>query len=218
MNIVKLYRNYIREAFDNACNKRSKLTSEILNMDGLSGEFTRHFYNNMLDMLDARYLEIGTWKGSSVCSAMYGNSANVVCIDNWSYSESPKTEFITNFYKYKGTNNAKFIEQDCFSVDVKQLPKFNIYMYDGDHSSESHFNALVHYYDAMDDVFIYIVDDWNDARVREGTMKAIDVLNLDVLYEKDVRLTYDNTHTNAEYGRKTWWNGIYISILRKNIV
>lgn len=32
-------------------------------MDGMSGIKTRHFYNNLLNYYDARYLEIGTWKG-----------------------------------------------------------------------------------------------------------------------------------------------------------
>ena len=37
----------------------------------MTGIKTRHFYNNILNTDDARYLEIGAWKGSSICSAMY---------------------------------------------------------------------------------------------------------------------------------------------------
>ena len=39
----------------------SNITPKILNMDGMSGKKTRHFYNNICSMKDARYLEIGTW-------------------------------------------------------------------------------------------------------------------------------------------------------------
>ena len=58
----------------------------------------------------------------------------VVCIDNWSEFGGPKDEFLTNFNTYKGENDAEFIENDCFKVDVSQLPKFNMYMYDGNHT------------------------------------------------------------------------------------
>ena len=127
-------KKHIEVAFYNASNNESKITDEILNMSGFSGKKTRHFYNNLLNKDDARYLEIGTWKGSSVCSAMCGNKAKIICIDNWSEFGGPKDEFLTNFNTYKGVNEASFIEQDCYKVDTSQLPKFNIYMYDGNHT------------------------------------------------------------------------------------
>ena len=39
-------------------------------------------YNNICSMKDARYLEIGTWKGSSICSAMCNNKMTCLAIDN----------------------------------------------------------------------------------------------------------------------------------------
>jgi hypothetical protein len=212
---METYKNLIETAFQNAENNISKITKDIINMDGMSGTKTRHFYNNLLNTEDARYLEIGTWKGSSVCSAMCGNKANVVCIDNWCEFGGPKHEFLNNFNKFKGENKASFIENDCYKVDVSQLPKFNIYMYDGNHTNESHYKALVHYYDCLDDIFIFIVDDWNWKDVRDGTTNAIQKLNLKVLYEKEVRLTRNNSHTPKRIAKKTWWNGIYIAILQK---
>ena len=98
---------------------------------------------------------------------MYKNKANVVCIDNWSQFKGPKAEFLVNFEKFKGDNNAIFIENDCYKVDVASLPKFNIFLYDGDHSNESHYNALLYYYDCLDDIFIFIVDVWNWKNVRD---------------------------------------------------
>jgi len=89
-------------------------------------------------------------------------------------------------------------------------------MYDGNHTDESHYRALSHYYDCLDDVFIYIVDDWNWLEVRNGTNNAIQNLNLRVLYEKEIRLTGDNTHTPHPLARNTWWNGIYVAILQKH--
>ncbi len=186
-------------------------------MDGMSGIYTRHFYNNLLNIEDARYLEIGTWLGSSVCSVMYGNKANIVCIDNWSQFSGPATkyQFLENLERFKGDNNVSFIEQDCFSVDVSRLPKFNIYMYDGEHRYEDQYNALKYYINVLDDIFIYVVDDWNDNYVRNGTNDVIKDLNLKIIYEKEVRLTQDNSHTPQPQAKNTWWNGMYVAVLQK---
>lgn len=118
MEIFNKYKNHIEVSIKNADLGISKITDDIIKMDGMSGTKTRHFYNNLLNMLDARYLEIGTWKGSSVCSAMCNNNAYVICIDNWSEFNGPKAEFLVNFSKYRGDNNACFIENDCYKVDI----------------------------------------------------------------------------------------------------
>lgn len=212
---METYKTLIETAFQNAENNISKITNDIINMEGMSGIKTRHFYNNLLNTEDARYLEIGTWKGSSVCSAMCGNKAKVTCIDNWSEFGGPKSEFLVNFEKFKGENDAVFIESDCYKVDVSLLSKFNIYLYDGNHTNESHYKALLHFYECLDDVFIFIVDDWNWKGVRDGTAESIKKLNLKVLYEKEVRLTRDDSHTPQPLASRTWWNGIYIAILQK---
>jgi hypothetical protein len=208
---------HIEHSFDYAEKGISNITNEILAMEGMSGTKTRHFYNNLLNKDEARYLEIGTWKGSSVCSAMYKNHATVVCIDNWSEFNGPKLEFLQNFNKYKGDNNAIFIENDCFKVDISQLPLFNIYMYDGNHTNDSHYNALVHYYHCLDDMFVFIVDDWNWKGVRDGTIDSFNKLNLRVLFEKEIRTTTDDQHPPwGSIAQKEWHNGIYVAILQKN--
>jgi len=206
---MEIYKNILDKAFENAENNISKITYDILSIDGMSGAKTRHFYNNLLNYNDARYLEIGTWKGSSVCSAMYNNKATVVCIDNWSQFGGPKDEFLVNFEKFKGENKAIFIENDCFKIDVSKLPKFNIYMYDGDHSNENHQNALLHYYNCLDDIFIYIVDNWYWQKVRDGTNKVIKDLNLKILYEKNI------IKSNYIATPDKWMYGIYIVLLQK---
>jgi hypothetical protein len=202
-------RQHVKTSFENADKCISKITDGILNMDGMTGKKTRHFYNNLLNKDDARYLEIGTWKGSSVCSAMCGNEAKVVCIDNWSQFDGPKNEFLINFNTYKGKNDASFIEEDCYKVDVSHLPKFNIYMYDGDHEQYNHYKALIHYYNCLDDMFVFIVDDWNWEHVRNGTYDSFKQLNVSVLYEREI-------YTPGNGTRETWWNGIYVAILKKN--
>ncbi len=193
-------------------NYESKITDEILEMEGMSGKKTRHFYNNICSMNGARYLEIGTWKGSSLCSAMCNNNMTCVAIDNFHQYGGPKEEFMANFNKFKGLNNATFIEKSCWDVNVNTIGPFNIYMYDGSHRAECHFKALNHYLDCLDNEFIYLVDDWNWKDVRRGTMKAIKDNNLTVLYKKEIRC---NDHPGIQKSKNDWHNGIAIFILKK---
>ena len=213
--LIAAYKEHIVNSFAKAEEYSSKINNDILELDGMSGKKTRHFYNNLLNLEDSRYLEIGTWKGSSVCSAMFKNKSQVVCIDNWSEFGGPKEEFLNNFNKFKGDNDASFYELDCFSVNPLELPKFNIYLFDGNHAEDSHSKALSHFLPCLDDIFIFIVDDWNWVDVRNGTKSAIEKNNLKVLYEKEVRMTLDNSHTPSEIAKDTWWNGIFICILKK---
>ena len=196
---MDIYKNLIDDSFKNANNNISKITKYIIQMDGMIGTKTRHLYNNLLNTPDARYLDIGTWKGTSVCSAMYKNNATVVCIDHWG-KFGPKFEFSVNFDISKGKNCATFIEKDCYQVDVDTLAKFNIY---ANHTKQT--DLLSHYYKCLDDIFIIIVNDWNCNQVREGTILSIKNLKLKVLYEREII-----TEPNPE-----WRNGIYVAILQK---
>ena len=198
----------IEDSLKKTDNYESKITDEILKMDGMSGKKTRHFYNNICSMNDTRYLEIGTWKGSSICSAMCNNKMTCTAIDNWSEFGGPKDEFIINFNKYKGENNATFIEKDCWNIDVNLLGKFNIYMYDGNHTETSHFQALNYYLSCLDNEFIYLVDDWNNETIRNGTLNSIKHKNLEILYQKEI-------YTESNSNLNDWHNGISIFVLKQ---
>jgi hypothetical protein len=50
--------------------------------------------------------------------------------------------------------------------------------------------------------------------IQNGYLKC-KKLNLKVFYEKEIRLTCDNSHTPLLQARDTWWNGIYFAILQK---
>lgn len=209
------YVAHIRKAFEDADSHRSRLPTEVLALEGLSGLKTRHFLNNLLTLENARYLEVGTWKGSTVSSAMWGNHARIVCIDNWSErfgQGNPKSEFLQNFYQFKGDNKATFIESDCFQVDVKSLPMFNIYMYDGEHSKENQYKGLTHFLSCLDNTFILIVDDWNFPETRKGTRQAITDLRLQPIFEKEV---YNMSHRYPHFDYEGWFNGIYVAVMKK---
>ncbi len=220
MNLIE----HINESYNKANNGISKIDISILQIEGMSGEATRHFYNNICSMDNAKYLEIGSWKGSTLCAAMYNNNATIVSIDNWSQYcggeyGNVKNEFLSNFNKYIGKNNAIFYEEDCFKLDINKLPTFNIYMYDGDHKYEDHYNALPYYISRMEDEFIFIIDDWNQPYIREATIQSINDLKLNILFQKDIFTNINEPALPRIYNggcdRRPWANGCGVFVLQK---
>lgn len=209
-------KEHLQRCFEKAENEESKLPLEILALEGMSGQMTRHFYNNLLSYDDARYLEIGTWKGSSTFSAMYGNKARILCIDNWSQfdGEGAKESFLENLKLYRGQNEVDYREGDCFEMDLGGS-KFNIYLYDGGHEVNDHYRALTKFIDSMEDEFIFICDDWDWAAPRQGTWDAIRDLNLEVVFSIERSLNEGDSWKPAGYARATWWNGIWAAVLKK---
>jgi len=210
MNLVEI----VESSFEKADKCDSKIDFYIRLMQGMTGLKTRHFYNNLGSHDCIRYLEIGSWTGSSICSFMKGNKTRCVCIDNWSEFEGPKEIFMLHFNEYKGDNDATFIESNCWDVDAKTLGKFNMYMYDAAHDEESHYKALSHFMECLEDEFIYIVDDWNVEHIRKGTEDALLSNNLEVIYKKEV---FTDKNPGAQHGVNIndWHNGIVVYVLRK---
>lgn len=126
----------------------------------------RHLYNNLLKYVyDPRYLELGTYNGSSTFSAMYNNTAKILSIENWSVIQG-KQDFITNFNNYKGQNDATYIDTDYINNVPQITSKYNIYSYNGDYSKDNNYKALTLYYNYLDDIFIYIKNDCDKEYVR----------------------------------------------------
>ena len=72
----------LRQSKLNNSNESPLISNNTIN--GLIGEKTQHFYNNLLSVEGVKYLEIGCWQGASTFAAMYENTTDVVVIDNWS--------------------------------------------------------------------------------------------------------------------------------------
>ena len=196
----------------------TKEGKDILEYKGMTGTKTRHFYNNMLSNFDdVRYLEIGTWYGSSSISAIYKNKVEALFIDNWSQFGGDPNIFMEALQKYEGDSDLYLIESDCWKVDLDSLDKkFNIYLYDGGHTESDHYKSLECYLPILDDTFIFMVDDWCWDDVREGTMRAIRDLGLKIHFRHEEFLSSDDLIGMPNHkGKESWWNGIGIFLLSK---
>jgi hypothetical protein len=194
---------------------------------GFSGVCFRHFLNNLCNFEGANYLEVGSFRGSSLVSAAYGNTDvlnEIHAIDNFSefvIEDSgfhPREDIEKNFNLYLGPTQERvnFYEEDCWEFDLSKLPKIQIYFYDGLHSQEAQTKAFTYFEPVFDDVFIAIVDDWNQRKVRVGTKEALSQINYDVVASRAIipgkRPNNANRVNNPD---PMWWGGTYIAVLRK---
>jgi hypothetical protein len=163
---------------------------------------------------------VGSWAGSTLCSAIYNNKVWAVAIDNWSQFGGPRDIFIDNVKAFR-TPGAEviFIESDFRKVDYTQMQRgFNIYLFDGPHAAQDQYDGLAMALPALDKQFVFIVDDWNWEPVRTGTTTAVANCGLNVIYSAEIRTSLDNTQPEpiAENQRFTnWHNGYFISVLEK---
>jgi hypothetical protein len=225
--LQKGYVKHLNTCYLNADNEKGTINPEIFKINGMSGRKTRFFLNSLGNFDDMRYLEVGSWKGSTSCSVLSNNVLKqCTLIDNWSQFGGPKEECIQNIIKHKNTTPIKVYEMHCFhntrfgpkttgQPKPKDLDKFNFYFYDGHHTEDAQYMGLYHYLPCLDDTFIYMCDDWNWEKVRNGTCRAISDAKLKILWKKEIRLTMDETHTPAPERDNTWWNGFAIFLLQK---
>lgn len=196
----------IEQCIINGEKQRSKLTKEAFDAPGFTSNKIRHLLNNLGEIPGNHYLEVGVHKGATFVATNYKNKLeSSYAIDNWSefaQDGDSKKEFLKYTSKLLVENTYSFYEQDCFTLTKENLPNpVNFFLYDGCHSYEAHYESLKYFYPLLDDVFIFLVDDWNWSAPQTGTQAAIDDLNLKILFEKELD--------------EGWWNGLYVSLLQK---
>ncbi len=208
-------------SFGRALAGESKLPSTIRDIKGMSGQKYRSFINNLVESLDGsvRYLEVGSWAGSTATAALFGNKVKALCIDNWSQFGGPRTEFFANLEMVKSPDvDFSFIENDFRSVDFSAVGLFNVYLFDGPHSEQDQYDGIVLAQPALNDSYILIVDDWNWRSVRNGTLRALSDIGVQIEALIEVRTSFDNIHPTKHGKESDWHNGYFIASLRKEFV
>ena len=207
----------VKTAFGEAMACIGKLPESVLAIEGMSGKKYRYFINNLIQNIkDPRYVEVGSWGGSTFCSAIYKNKLSAAAIDNWSQAGGPIGTFFKNVSAYCSRDTKiSVLSKDFREVNFALLGKFNVYLFDGPHAYKDQYDGLSLALPCLDDVFVFIVDDWNWFGVRSGTMKAIEDLQLSVLFSAEIRTTLDNSHPQVCFQDSDWHNGYFIGVVRK---
>jgi hypothetical protein len=219
VNLENKYTDLIQHALDNVLKNNSfSIPNWIVNLNGMSGKKYRNFINVLVSKIEnPRYLEIGCWKGSTACSVLYSNNVKTMFVDNWSQFGGPKTEFIDNISKCmndKNQNSMKIINDDFRKVNFSNEDKYNIFFFDGPHEENDHYDGLVIPYNSLDDEFVFICDDWNWSSVKNGTHKAIQNLELEMLSSIEIVPTKpEGFGLGGEFS--DWHNGYFIAVCKK---
>lgn len=208
---------HVDKAINDAYENKSKLSVDVLEMDGMSGKKTRHLYNNICTLNDVHYLEIGTWKGSSFISALYGNNIQATSIDNSSEGENVSAILYANVLKYLKPNidSISLLTKDSWSIQDSDIKRnIDIYMYDGAHTYEAQKKAITYYHKYFSKYVIIMVDDWECdwVKVREGTLDGINEMNMKVHYSKEIGLVNTTEHHK---GGDTFWNGCGVFVCER---
>lgn len=195
-----------------------KLHPAVAAMPGMSGRKYRYLINNLVEATkDPRYLEVGSWAGSTACSAIFGNRLTAVCIDNWAEFGGPKEAFLANIDAVRNEGVAfTFIESDFRKVDFSTIGKFNLYLFDGPHEEKDQYDGVVVAQPALEDIYTLVVDDWNWPAVRAGTQRALADTATSVMCSVEIRTTQTDTHPKLEVFEKSeWHNGYFLAVCRK---
>lgn len=174
----------IKHAISEANFFRSKLTPEALGVPGFTSLKIRHLMNN-LGAISTNFLEVGSHKGGTFCSAAFQNPnlQFITAIDNFSeFSEgSPFQELMNNVGKFKATQSFfKMLMVNCWEVQKESLPQgIDFYMYDGNHGLDEQKMACTHFIESMANEFIFCVDDYSVwPQVKQGTKEGIALAEL----------------------------------------
>ena len=216
------YIKLVEESIEKAKKLESNINEDLFKIKGMSTPESRCLLNNICGHKDVKtYLEIGAWCGSTATAAVCNNKQlTSYIVENFSES----------FYQVSTENTAQILESnlksvseftkditlinsDCFKLNLDDIKEsVDVYWYDGEHSKESQKQALLHYFDKMSNTFIFMVDDYNDDHIQEGTQESLEILKDKCTVEKDWELL------TAGNGSPVWWNGLYISVITKKVI
>jgi len=207
---------FVNYGLHQSLQETSKLPDSVLNIEGKTSKKFRILLNTLASNLDT-YLEIGTFKGGTFISTCYNNkNLTAYGMDNFSQFNPNKTvEQIlrSNINSYKDTcKRMVFFNSNCWEFDIKTIEKsIDMFFYDGPHTEQDQYKSLLTYLPIMQNQFLYIVDDFNWTRVEVGTVRAIEQLKLNILY--NIRITHPRDGNIRE--TELWWNGIAVYVLEK---
>jgi hypothetical protein len=185
MNLSELT-SHVCRAVANANECRSGVSAGVLDLPGMSSPKVRHLINNLCAFPDCSYLEVGSWKGSTLCSAMDGQLLKRVCAyENFLEFADPvyqgesgtiEAQLEGNIECFRGMNRVELKKMDFFEASPAAEPcLFNVYLYDGMHIPQTQYVHLKVAKPALARYFVLLVDDWfcDVSKPNEITFKAL---------------------------------------------
>lgn len=144
--------------------------------DDLKADVTGFTSSNELAMLnlaakllpdDEAYLEIGTFKGRSMCATVRDNDGKrFYAMENFlefgMAGQEARAELMENLAKYAAAAKVELLEGDCFKLmaDPTLIDRpVGVYFYDGEHTFVAHYLSLAVVEPLLADEALVLVDD-----------------------------------------------------------
>jgi len=204
--------------FDDLCQSdhpRDRLLLPICQaVEGMATENKLALLNLAVSLLEEgeMYLEVGSWKGLSLIGAMWKNEhKSFIAIDNFSEFGGSEETLRGNLARYQMEKQGTLVNGDFLEVlssGVVPPTRVGVFLYDGNHSFASQYQALLRVMPFLADGALVIVDDTSHYRVRAANA-------LFVASHPEFTLLFD---IPSKYnGEPRWWNGIQVySFCRKD--
>ncbi len=194
----------------------------LVDVEGLSSPRVCNFLNRLVGAMseDECYLEIGTWKGLTMCSAAHGNAGRI-CVGNdkfrfWGEYTGPgflaKRAFFRNVRRYRqGSADVQMHPMTSKRFFATQRPPkaVGVYFYDGDHTYRGTRDGIRNAAPWLADTSIVLVDDWTDPEIRSGARDGLQQGGLSVAWERALGGDVPNNPAG-------WWNGLGVFHVTKN--
>lgn len=209
--------DHVSDSIAGALSHRSWLHADALNIGGFStGEQQRLICNLVhLPTEEPAYCEVGLYKGKTFCAAM--NNSTTLHLYGYEDASQPFGddnvigELKANIEKFKGdAKSVTLFDGDFFKMDLKQIKhKCQVFYYDGNHAYSFQKDALPYMLDALDDTFVYLVDDFSWPVVASGCRDSLQLLKDKVKIEREWILS------DGVPDGKLWHNSVAIFVLSK---
>lgn len=204
----------IKACIDQSADRKSKLTPLALSVPALSSLRIRHLMN-LLGSISLNYLEHGTHKGGLFCSTICGNTnlKYITAVDSFASDalneDKAEPQFYDNVSMLKPLDTYfSCFKENSFDVNPELINgPIDLYLFDADHSEDSQCRALTHFLPAMNEYFIFCVDDFDFPEVSAGTWRGIKESGVQVLFSW---IGEGNDHDNEGL-----WNGFAVFLLKK---
>ena len=156
------------------------------------------------------YLEVGAWKGTSICGAAIGNDDKTfITVDDFSLFGGSMDECLRNIARYT-TGNVQLVNRSYWTLltDPSFKPKVGVYFYDGGHEYWDHWRAIERSEPLLANEALVLIDDASWSRVRAATNAFV------------------VSHPRFEFAARfpmqspsgTWWNGLDVIVYRRDLL
>lgn len=202
---------------------KSNITDLVKNISGMSNLNNRNLINNLCNIEELNYAEVGTFLGSWLCAAICNTKIKLAtCLDYYSYFDKINNSTLGAANKSKLQENinntphacqVNIIDENAFDYDFSTIKdKFDIFFYDGPHGTNESELILEKAYPILNNDFLLIIDDYDDIAQKKGVELFIKSKNIKITYQK---ILPGNTYSIDEQDNSGYYNGLLIAICQK---